>query len=89
VKHKSPSQSHASSVAPQSPAASETSRSIPAIVPSQDDIARRAYISYVNEGSQPGHQDRHWLEAEAHLQDEMATGSGQHSGSTDASPMLK
>ena len=89
MKHKSPSQSHAPSVTPRSPAASETSRSIPAIVPSQDDIARRAYISYVNEGSQPGHQERHWLEAEARLQDEMANGSGPHSGSTDASPILK
>jgi hypothetical protein len=35
--------------------------------PSPDEVARRAYFSYVNEGSQPGHDVQHWLEAEAHL----------------------
>jgi hypothetical protein len=36
-------------------------------VPSTDEVARRAYFSYVNEGSLPGHDVQHWLEAEAHL----------------------
>jgi len=36
-------------------------------VPSPDEIARRAYFSYVNQGSQPGHEVQHWLEAEAEL----------------------
>ena len=38
-----------------------------AFVPSPDEVARKAYFSYVNEGSQPGHEVQHWLEAEAQL----------------------
>jgi hypothetical protein len=36
-------------------------------VPSADEVARRAYFSYVNEGSLPGRDVQHWLEAEADL----------------------
>ena len=36
-------------------------------VPSADEVARRAYFSYVNQGSLPGHDVQHWLEAEAEL----------------------
>jgi len=35
--------------------------------PSPDEVARKAYFSYVNEGSLPGHEVQHWLEAEAEL----------------------
>jgi hypothetical protein len=35
--------------------------------PSQDEVARRAYFTYVNQGSAPGHDVQHWLEAEAHF----------------------
>ncbi|MGB7768252.1 MAG: DUF2934 domain-containing protein [Verrucomicrobiia bacterium] len=35
--------------------------------PSPDEVARRAYFSYVNQGSLPGHEVQHWLEAEAQL----------------------
>ena len=35
--------------------------------PSPDEVARKAYFSYVNEGSLPGHDVQHWLEAEAEL----------------------
>ena len=35
--------------------------------PAADEVARRAYFNYVNEGSLPGHDVQHWLEAEAHL----------------------
>jgi hypothetical protein len=35
--------------------------------PSADEVARRAYFSYVNQGSIPGHDVQHWLEAEAQL----------------------
>ena len=35
--------------------------------PSADEVARRAYFSYVNHGSRPGHDVQHWLEAEAEL----------------------
>lgn len=35
--------------------------------PSSDEVARRAYFSYVNQGSQSGHEVQHWLHAEAEL----------------------
>lgn len=36
-------------------------------VPSPDEVARRAYLNYVNQGAQPGHDVQHWLEAEKQL----------------------
>jgi hypothetical protein len=36
-------------------------------IPSPDEVARRAYFTYVNQGSLPGHDVQHWLEAEAQL----------------------
>jgi DUF2934 family protein len=35
--------------------------------PSPDAVARKAYFSYVNQGSSQGHEVQHWLEAEAQL----------------------
>jgi len=35
--------------------------------PSPDEVARRAYFSYVNQGSSQGHEVQHWLKAEAEL----------------------
>jgi hypothetical protein len=37
------------------------------LAPSPDEIARRAYFSYVNEGSPPGRDVQHWLDAEEQL----------------------
>lgn len=36
-------------------------------VPAADEVARRAYFSYVNQGSLPGQEVQHWLAAEAEL----------------------
>ncbi len=36
-------------------------------VPAPDEVARRAYFSYVNQGSPQGHEVQHWLEAEKQL----------------------
>ena len=35
--------------------------------PSPDEVARRAYLNYVNDGAQPGRDVQHWLEAEKQL----------------------
>ena len=35
--------------------------------PSPDEVARRAYFTYVNQGSLQGHEVQHWLTAEAEL----------------------
>jgi hypothetical protein len=35
--------------------------------PSPDEVARKAYFTYVNQGSLDGHEVQHWLTAEADL----------------------
>lgn len=35
--------------------------------PAADEVARKAYFNYVNQGSLPGHDVQHWLDAEAQL----------------------
>ena len=52
-----------------------------ALAPSRDEVARRAYFSYLNEGSLPGRDEKHWLEAEAQLIAEMAREAQRHPGS--------
>jgi len=36
-------------------------------VPSPDEVARKAYFAYENNGSLPGHEVQHWLKADAEL----------------------
>jgi hypothetical protein len=38
--------------------------------PAPDEVARRAYFTYVNQGSLDGHEVQHWLAAEAELIEE-------------------
>ena len=49
------------------PVAAALSRNEINFTPSTDEVARRAYFSYENEGSLPGHDVQHWLKAEAEL----------------------
>ena len=35
--------------------------------PSADEVAKRAYFNYMNQGSLPGYELKHWLEAEEQL----------------------
>jgi hypothetical protein len=44
-----------------------SSRNETNFVPSPDEVARRAYFAYVNQGSPQGHEVQHWLQAEAEL----------------------
>jgi hypothetical protein len=44
--------------------------------PSHDDVAKRAYAIYVNQGSRSGHDVQDWQEAEAQLVEE-------HNGTRD------
>ena len=37
------------------------------VASSPDEVSRRAYFSYVNQGSRPGHEVQHWLAAEAEM----------------------
>ena len=38
--------------------------------PSPDEVARKAYFSYVNQGSSSGREVQHWLAAEAQIIEE-------------------
>jgi len=67
MKHNKFSQDQKSASASQSNDAANLNQSETAFAPSADEVARRAYFSYVSEGSQPGHEVQHWLEAEAQL----------------------
>jgi hypothetical protein len=51
----------------QSTAAAELINGENNFVPTPDEVARRAYFSYVNQGSAQGHEVQHWLAAEAQL----------------------
>jgi hypothetical protein len=53
--------------APQPAAVSDLRRNEVDFTPSADEVARRAYFTYVNQGSQRGHDVQHWLAAEAEL----------------------
>lgn len=46
---------------------------------SRTEIAKRAYMNYLNEGSLPGREEQHWLEAEAKLHAEIIQGGHHHS----------
>lgn len=48
---------------------------------SPDEVARRAYSIYETQGSQPGQEVKHWLEAEAQLFGGVERESQMHSGS--------
>ena len=51
---------------PSAPAQKPTQNEID-FAPSPDEVARKAYFTYVNQGSRQGHEVEHWLEAEAQL----------------------
>jgi hypothetical protein len=52
---------------PQPFAEADQSRGINGFVPSPDEVARKAYFSYVNEGAPYGRDVQHWLAAEQEL----------------------
>ena len=53
--------------APQLIAAADESRNINDFAPSPDEVARKAYFCYVNEGAPQGRDVQHWLAAEQKL----------------------
>jgi Protein of unknown function (DUF2934) len=69
MKHKrfSQNQNEKPASAAQPTAAADFNQTAVDFVPSPEEVARRAYFSYVNQGSLPGHEVQHWLEAEAQL----------------------
>jgi Protein of unknown function (DUF2934) len=53
--------------APQPAAVADLKQNEDDFAPSADEVARRAYFSYVNEGSPQGRDVQHWLAAKAEL----------------------
>jgi hypothetical protein len=49
------------------PTAAESKQNEVNFAPSPDEVARKAYFAYENNGSRPGHEVQHWLKAEADL----------------------
>jgi hypothetical protein len=66
MKHNKYPQDHKTANASE-PTAAELKKGENNFVPSPNEVARRAYFSYVNQGSSPGHEVQHWLAAEAEL----------------------
>jgi hypothetical protein len=60
-------QSQNPSSAPRPTRAADPSQNNADFAPSPDEVARKAYFSYMNQGSLPGRDVQHWLEAEAEL----------------------
>jgi len=66
-KRASRSQGQKPASAPGPGAAADLNQSEDGFVPSPDEVARRAYFTYLNEGSPEGRDVQHWLAAEAEL----------------------
>jgi len=67
MKHNNFSQNQKPANAPQPIAPAGLSQNEINFTPSPDEVSRRAYFTYVNQGSQSGHEVQHWLQAEAEL----------------------
>ena len=66
MKHnKYPQNQTAAGAAP--PTAADSKQNEINFAPSPDEVARKAYFTYVNQGSLDGHEVQHWLAAEAEL----------------------
>jgi hypothetical protein len=69
--HRHHEPSHHQNHQPASPshtaAVSDLKRNEAAFAPSADEVARKAYFTYENEGSPQGRDVQHWLAAEAQL----------------------
>jgi hypothetical protein len=67
MKHHKLSKTQQAVIAPQPTLAVVVGQNETDFAPSPDEVARRAYFTYENERSQPGHDVQHWLKAEADL----------------------
>jgi hypothetical protein len=67
MKHHKLSKTQQAVIAPRPTSAAGVDQNEINFTPSPDEVARKAYFSYENEGSQPGHEVQHWLKAESDL----------------------
>jgi hypothetical protein len=67
MKHHKLSKTQQAVIAPRPTSAAGIDQNEISFSPSPDEVARKAYFAYENQGSQPGHEVQHWLAAEAEL----------------------
>jgi hypothetical protein len=71
TKHHHHDQNHDQNQKAPAPVTTATARALTQnevnFTPAPDEVARRAYFAYENQGSMPGHDVQHWLAAEAEL----------------------
>ena len=67
MKHHKLSKTQQAVIAPRPTSAAGIDQNEIGFTPSSDEVARKAYFAYENQGSQPGHELQHWLKAEADL----------------------
>ena len=67
MKHFKLSKTQQAVMSSQPASAPGTGQNEAAFMPSPEEVARRAYFTYENEGSLPGHDLQHWLAAETQL----------------------
>ena len=67
MKHHKLSKIQQAVIAPRPTSAAGISQNEISFSPSPDEVARKAYFAYENQGSLPGHEVQHWLAAEAEL----------------------
>jgi hypothetical protein len=67
MKHHKLSKIQQTVIAPRPTSAAGMGQDEVSFAPSPDEVARKAYFAYENQGSQPGHEVQHWLAAEADL----------------------
>ena len=68
MKHHQSPQDHSRDPAPSQPLSAGVLKQGEAVfVPNPDEVARKAYFTFVNQGSRSGFAVQHWLAAEAEL----------------------
>ena len=68
MKHHNQPQDHSHDPVPSRPLPAETlKRGETTFMPSPDEVARKAYFTYVNQGAPEGRAVQHWLDAEQEL----------------------
>jgi hypothetical protein len=67
MKHHKASPTQVAVIDPRPTSTARIDQNEKSFAPSPDEVRRKAYFCYENEGSQPGHEVQHWLKAEADL----------------------
>ena len=67
MKHHKLSKAQQAVIAPRPTSSAGIDQNEVIFTPSPEEVARKAYFAFENQGSQPGHEVQHWLAAEAEL----------------------